>query len=86
MRRVRLTERDLTRIVKRVIMEQATDYGPRGTLNDYVVDDGKNNLVKVLIDKLTEMKDDANFNANDVYQTVLNNLNHFKNKTDIFAY
>jgi hypothetical protein len=67
-----------------LVFEQATDYGPNNDL-DNMVNDDKNNLVTVLIDKLTKMKDDVNFSADDVYQTILNNLNHFKNKTDIFA-
>ena len=78
-----LLESDLGN-VKPLVFEQATDYGPNNDL-DNMVNDDKNNLVTVLIDKLTKMKDDVNFSADDVYQTILNNLNHFKNKTDIFA-
>ena len=68
---IRLTESDLARIVKRVINEQSVDE--------------KTNLIQVLTDKLNSMKSDSQFTANDVCETIINNCNHFKNKTDIFA-
>lgn len=71
MKKIRLTETELTNIVKRVINEQQLDE--------------KQNLIKVLMDKLNYMKTDNKFDANAVCQTIMNNCNNFKNKTDIFA-
>jgi hypothetical protein len=71
--KTRLTERDLNRIVRRVINEQES------------TDDDKSNLIQVMIDKLNSMKDNQNFTADDVCEVLINNCNHFKNKTDIFA-
>lgn len=68
---IRLTESDLTNIVKRIIGEQAVDE--------------KTDLIQVLTDKLESMKSNPQFTANDVCETIINNCNHFKNKTDIFA-
>ena len=68
---IRLTESDLTRIVKRVISEQAVDE--------------KTNLIQVLTDKLESMKSNPQFTAEDVCETIINNCNHFKNKTEIIA-
>ena len=73
MKKIRLTESELTNIVKRVINEQETQL------------DEKQNLIKVLMDKLNYMKTDNKFDANAVCQTIINNCNNFKNKTDIFA-
>jgi hypothetical protein len=68
---VRLTETDLSRIVRRVISEQVVDQ--------------KDDLIQVLTDKLESMKSNTQFTADDVCETIINNCNHFKNKTDIFA-
>jgi hypothetical protein len=68
--RNRLTERDLSRIVRRVINEQ---------------EDPKNKLIGVLMSKLTSMKSDPNFDADSVCEVIVNNCNHYKNKTDIFS-
>jgi hypothetical protein len=68
---VRLTETDLSRIVRRVISEQVADQ--------------KDDLIQVLTDKLESMKSNTQFTADDVCETIINNCNHFKNKTDIFA-
>ena len=70
-RTIKLTERNLTNIVKRIISEQAVDE--------------KTDLIQVLTDKLESMKSNTQFTANDVCETIINNCNHFKNKTDIFA-
>ena len=70
-RTIKLTERNLTNIVKRIISEQAVDE--------------KTDLIQVLTDKLESMKSNPQFTANDVCETIINNCNHFKNKTDIFA-
>jgi hypothetical protein len=70
-RTIKLTERNLTNIVKRIISEQAVDE--------------KTNLIQVLTDKLESMKSNPQFTADDVCETIINNCNHFKNKTDIFA-
>jgi Cdc6-like AAA superfamily ATPase len=72
--RNRLTERDLSRIVRRVVNEQQE-----------TTDDGKSKLIQVMMDKLNSMKDNQNFTADDVCEVLTNNCNHFKNKTDIFA-
>ena len=71
MRTTRLNERDLTRIVRRVVNEQTED-------------DGKSKLIQVLTDKLNGMKDNKEWNAMSVAQTIYNNCAHFMNKTDIF--
>jgi len=68
--RNRLTERDLSRIVRRVINEQ---------------EDPKNKLIKVLKSKLESMESDPNFDADSVCEVIVNNCNHYKNKTDIFS-
>ena len=68
---IKLRESDLTNIVKRIISEQAVDE--------------KTNLIQVLTDKLESMKSNPQFTAEDVCETIINNCNHFKNKTDIFA-
>jgi hypothetical protein len=70
-RTIKLTERNLTNIVKRIISEQAVDE--------------KTNLIQVLTDKLESMKSNPQFTADDVCETIINNCNHFKNKTDIFT-
>ena len=70
-RTIKLTERNLTNIVKRIISEQEVDE--------------KTDLIQVLTDKLESMKSNPQFTANDVCETIINNCNHFKNKTDIFA-
>ena len=70
-RTIKLTERNLTNIVKLIISEQAVDE--------------KTDLIQVLTDKLESMKSNTQFTANDVCETIINNCNHFKNKTDIFA-
>jgi len=49
------------------------------------VDDGKAELIQVMIDKLTSMKMDTNFTAAGVAQSVYNNAAHWMNKTDIFS-
>ena len=69
----RLSESDLNRIVKKVINEQQS------------TDDGKSELIQVLINKLNYMKNDSRFTGDDVCEVTINNCNHFKNKTDIFA-
>ena len=69
----RLSEVDFNRIVKKVINEQQS------------TDDGKSKLIQVLINHLTYMKNDKKFTGDDVCETIINNCNHFKNKTDIFA-
>ena len=68
---IKLTERNLTHIVRKVISEQAVDE--------------KAGLIQVLTDKLESMKSNPQFTADDVCETIINNCNHFKNKTDIFA-
>lgn len=70
-RTIKLTERNLTHIVRKIISEQAVDE--------------KANLIQVLTDKLESMKSNTQFTAEDVCETIINNCNHFKNKTDIFA-
>ena len=70
---IKLTEKDLSRIVNRVINEQES------------TDDGKGELIQVMMDKLESMKNDQKFTANNVCEVLINNCNHFKNKTDIFA-
>jgi hypothetical protein len=70
---IKLTEKDLSRIVNRVINEQES------------TDDGKGELIQVMMDKLESMKNDQKFTANGVCEILINNCNHFKNKTDIFA-
>ena len=70
--RNRLTERDLSRIVRRVINEEEEG-------------DGKSELIQVLTDKLNNMKNDTEYDATDVAQIIYNNCAHFMNKTDIFS-
>jgi hypothetical protein len=72
--RTRLTERDLSRIVRRVINEEEEEEG-----------DDKSELIQVLTDKLNDMKNDTKFDATDVAQIIYNNCAHFMNKTDIFS-
>lgn len=69
--RKRITERDLSRIVRRVIKEQN--------------EDPKTKLITVLTNKLESMKNDTQFDADSVCEVIINNCNHFKNKTDIFS-
>jgi hypothetical protein len=68
---IKLTERNLTHIVRKIISEQAVDE--------------KADLIQVLTDKLESMKSNTQVTAEDVCETIINNCNHFKNKTDIFA-
>ena len=67
-----LTERDLSRIVRRVIKEQNED-------------DGKSELIKVLTNHLNSMKDNKEWDAMSVAQTIYNDCAHFMNKTDMFS-
>ena len=70
-RTIKLTERNLTHIIRKIISEQVVDQ--------------KEDLIQVLTDKLESMKSNTQFTADDVCETIINNCNHFKNKTDIFA-
>jgi hypothetical protein len=72
---VRLTEDDLTRVIKRVVSEQTTPN----------VKDDKAELIKVLRNKLNSMEGNNKFDAMGVAQVIYNNCAHFMNKTDIFS-
>jgi hypothetical protein len=78
---VKLKESDLQRIVKRVLKEQLR-IKPKNVSEK---EKEKNDLIKVLMDKLKFMLEGNKFTADDVCDVIINNCNHFKNKTDIFA-
>jgi len=61
-----------------------TESGLGRIVSEQVVDQ-KDDLIQVLTDKLESMKSNTQFTADDVCETIINNCNHFKNKTDIFA-
>ena len=73
MKKIRLTEKDLTNIIKRVINEQTVPNK-----------DDKAELIKVLRNKLNDMENDK-IDAMGVAQVIYNNCAHFMNKTDIFS-
>ena len=70
---------------KNYLNEQGISYGPDGTTKTMVPEeDGKAELIQVMIDKLTSMKTDTKVTAAGVAQVVYNNAAHWMNKTDIF--
>jgi len=71
---IRLTEDDLTRVIKRVVSEQT---------NPNVKDD-KAELIKVLRNHLNRMENDK-IDAMGVAQVIYNDCAHFMNKTDMFS-
>ena len=71
---VRLTEDDLTRVIKRVVSEQTTPN----------VKDDKAELIKVLRNHLNRMEKDK-IDAMGVAQVIYNDCAHFMNKTDMFS-
>jgi hypothetical protein len=70
--RNRLTERDLSRIVKRVINEQNED-------------DGKSDLIKSLQNSLSQMSNNNEYNATMVAQIIYNNCAQWMNKESYFS-
>jgi len=71
---IRLTEDDLTRVIKRVVSEQT---------NPNVKDD-KAELIKVLRNHLNRMENDK-IDAMGVAQVIYYDCAHFMNKTDMFS-
>jgi hypothetical protein len=69
--RTRLTERDLSRIVKRVISEQEEG-------------DGKKELLQVMKNYLSKFESDE-WDGISVAQSIYNTCAHFMNKTDMFS-
>jgi hypothetical protein len=67
-----LTERDLSRIVRRIINEQNKD-------------DSKSHLIKVLTNHLKVMKNSQEWTAMMVAQGIYNDCAHFMNKTSTFS-
>ena len=70
-----------------VINEQTPPTTPPTNTTNKVqpTDDGKSNLIQVLMNHLEHMKKDSKFDANAVCDTIINNCNNFKNKKDVFA-
>ena len=60
-RTIKLTERNLTHIIRKIISEQVVDQ--------------KADLIQVLTDKLESMKSNTQFTADDVCETIINNCN-----------
>ncbi len=77
--KTRLTERDITRIVRRVVNEQGGDPMPTP------MDDGKKKLIQVLRNHLNSMENDNDFSALGVAQVMYNDCAHWMNKTDMFS-
>jgi len=72
---INLTEAEIKKISKIILKEQIPNEG----------DGGKAELIKVLTNKINNMKTNDKFTATAVAQTIYNNCAHFLNKTDIFS-
>jgi hypothetical protein len=79
--RNRLTERDITRIVKRVVNEQGENPMPTPS----PMDTGKKELIQVLRNHLNSMENDNDFSALGVAQVIYNDCAHWMNKTNMFS-
>ena len=80
-----IMEKQYITIWKNYLNEQGISYGPDGTTKSAIpAEDGKAELIQVMIDKLTSMKTDTKFTAAAVAQVVYNNAAHWMNKTSIF--
>ena len=72
---INLTEAEIKKISKIILKEQNPNEG----------DGGKAELIKVLTQKINNMKTNDKFTATGVAQTIYNNCAHFLNKTDLFS-
>lgn len=86
--KTRLTEMDITRIVRRVVNEQGENpmpTPPPPTPTPSPMDDGKSKLIQVLKNHLNYMENNDDFSALKVAQVIYNDCAHWMNKTDMFS-
>jgi len=70
---------------KNYLNEQGISYGTDGTTKTMVpADDGKADLIDVMITHIKKMENDPAFTAAGVAQVVYNNAAHWMNKTSFF--
>ena len=93
--KTRLTERDITRIVRRVVNEQNGFDAPppegkilvkdKNGKERYIDDDGKKELIDSLITSLKSMENRDEYDALMVSQIIYNNCAQWMNKNHFFS-